>query len=1042
MIFLSACGSGGGSGSSETIPQPPLGQTTGTISGIAATDGTASLAPKSYSSENQKDDKSIIEKLFSSKKMVGANVLDNAQVYAIDYDGISYGPVTTDLSGTFSITGLPITKNNFIIKIKKGNIVLKHIASGVVAGQNINIGSVNSATTALVYLLEKRIKEETGYNVNFGDTTVSIPTIVKTKIQNINITTEKLNFKNSIDADSSSQNPIYLVYATIIRLTEKIKNNEIIQTYEDYIKNTNNSPIPIFLSDSNVYSVSPIDIDTGIKNVRIISNLSISPQIVNVTQNDTIKFLLIATLTNGETQNVSDSANYYCSVGNRGIIDKRGVFYAVGDTGIVNITSKIWGKSISSTITVLDQNEILSISISPANNITVVGANTRQFTAIGIKRNGVSIDLTSSVTWSKTGSTGSLSTNGLYTGIRNGGSAIISARFKGLNSNSVTVNNIAAVLVSISVTPAVAIIQVGGTQQFTATGIYSDSTTGTFSGLLWMSQSNAQGAKGTINSSGLFTATEAGNSLVTILASNQQGIISAASTVNVIDRPLVSITISTNKTTMTIGETSQLIATGYYDDSTSKDLTAQVIWNSSDSTIATINSYGRITGLDSGLTSITAKFSNITSNILNMRTIGVIPVTPNLINNKNIDFDGYYYIQWNKNDYTNTYVLQESNNANFNQSLDLYSGTQDSFLVTAKNVGTYYYRIKSLNKFGESSWSPYISIEVKSIIKISGGEEHTILLTNDGSVWGWGDNSSGQIGDNTTVDKDIPTQVSNLNNITSIACGRYHTIAIKNDGTVWGWGSNGAKQIQDTTAFQFLKPVLIKHSQSYLHPETNYLQIAAGSHFTLALQKDGYLHTLGDNSSNQLGSNMSNYRFALIAAGYSHSLGIATMPPLDLVNGNSVMGWGYNGFNALGLGTVFSSYATPTYLPNSSNTIQIAGSNYITYLLKTNGNVWYSPSSGYITSTGISNIKEILATGGTSNWIALDNNNTAYQYDFNNALIKSIYNVNKIGMTNGIQVTYYFIKNDGSIWGYGDNHYGQLLDGTKINKTSLTKINL
>ena len=117
MIFLSACGSGGGSGSSETIPQPPLGQTTGTISGIAATDGTASLAPKSYSSENQKDDKSIIEKLFSSKKMVGANVLDNAQVYAIDYDGISYGPVTTDLSGTFSITGLPITKNNFIIII-------------------------------------------------------------------------------------------------------------------------------------------------------------------------------------------------------------------------------------------------------------------------------------------------------------------------------------------------------------------------------------------------------------------------------------------------------------------------------------------------------------------------------------------------------------------------------------------------------------------------------------------------------------------------------------------------------------------------------------------------------------------------------------------------------------------------------------------------------------------------------------------------------------------------------------------------------------
>lgn len=73
---------------------------------------------------------------------------------------------------------------------------------------------------------------------------------------------------------------------------------------------------------------------------------------------------------------------------------------------------------------------------------------------------------------------------------------------------------------------------------------------------------------------------------------------------------------------------------------------------------------------------------------------------------------------------------------------------------------------------------------------IAGGDLHSTALKNDGTVWAWGTNTSGQLGDGTTNYRLIPVQTVGLTGITALATSYSHNIALKDDGTVWTWGSN------------------------------------------------------------------------------------------------------------------------------------------------------------------------------------------------------------------------------------------------------------
>src|SRR5438128_148657 len=91
----------------------------------------------------------------------------------------------------------------------------------------------------------------------------------------------------------------------------------------------------------------------------------------------------------------------------------------------------------------------------------------------------------------------------------------------------------------------------------------------------------------------------------------------------------------------------------------------------------------------------------------------------------------------------------------------------------------------------------------------AGGAGFTVVVTPDGSVWTWGSNTNGQLGDGTTTSHATPAVLSTLSGVTQVASGASHTIALKSDGTVWAWGANSFGQLGDQTTTMRKSPVQV-----------------------------------------------------------------------------------------------------------------------------------------------------------------------------------------------------------------------------------------
>ena len=94
-------------------------------------------------------------------------------------------------------------------------------------------------------------------------------------------------------------------------------------------------------------------------------------------------------------------------------------------------------------------------------------------------------------------------------------------------------------------------------------------------------------------------------------------------------------------------------------------------------------------------------------------------------------------------------------------------------------------------------------------MSIGAGDSHSLALASDGTVWAWGSNGSGHLGNGTTEDRPTPVQVMGLEDITAVAAGASHSLALASDGTVWAWGRNSLGQLGDGTTENRLTPVQV-----------------------------------------------------------------------------------------------------------------------------------------------------------------------------------------------------------------------------------------
>jgi alpha-tubulin suppressor-like RCC1 family protein len=230
---------------------------------------------------------------------------------------------------------------------------------------------------------------------------------------------------------------------------------------------------------------------------------------------------------------------------------------------------------------------------------------------------------------------------------------------------------------------------------------------------------------------------------------------------------------------------------------------------------------------------------------------------------------------------------------------------------------------------------------------IAAGANHTVALKKDGTVWTWGDNSNGQLGDGSTTQSSTPVKVSSLTGITDIAAGNAHTVARKNDGTVWTWGDNSNGQLGNGNTTQKTTPVQVSDPSDSSSELTGVTTIAAGAAHTVALKNDGTVRTWGDNSNGQLGDGKTTQKKAPVqVSGLSKVIAISAggANTAALKDDGTAWIWGNNSNGQIGNGTTTTPITTPVQVSDPSDTsghltsvIAIAAGDTHTVALKFDG---------------------------------------------------------------------------------------------------------
>lgn len=218
----------------------------------------------------------------------------------------------------------------------------------------------------------------------------------------------------------------------------------------------------------------------------------------------------------------------------------------------------------------------------------------------------------------------------------------------------------------------------------------------------------------------------------------------------------------------------------------------------------------------------------------------------------------------------------------------------------------------------------------KIIVAISAGTDHSLALCSDGTLAAWGDNTSGELGINSTTDSNVPVAVDQSGvlagkTVVAISAGGSFSIALCSDGTIAAWGSGAAGQLGNNITASSYVPVLVNTSGILFGKAV--VKISAGGSHCLALCSDGTLVAWGVNTNGQFGNNSTTSSLVPVFVPMSGGLSGKTVTSISAgsdyslvcANGTAVV-WGYNDYpGSLGIGgsTYYNNVLVPTNVVSS-----------------------------------------------------------------------------------------------------------------------------
>lgn len=312
-----------------------------------------------------------------------------------------------------------------------------------------------------------------------------------------------------------------------------------------------------------------------------------------------------------------------------------------------------------------------------------------------------------------------------------------------------------------------------------------------------------------------------------------------------------------------------------------------------------------------------------------------------------------------------------------------------------------------------------VDLPTNRIVQVAQGNYHTLALADDGSVWAWGDNAFGQLGDGTTIDSSVPVQVQLPAGVvvTRVEGGGHSSYAVTSDGTVYSWGRNSVGELGDGSTTDRALPVPVA--------------LPGGA------------------------------AVASVHADYDQDIGVLSATVFAISTTGELYGWGYNN-GKFGDGTTTPSSApVQLALPGGVTAVDAAVSQTGAYVLGSDGAV-YSAGSGtglgllgrggtaqswapVVTTSVPAGVVFTAVAAGRQHGLALGTDGVIYGWG-NNALGRL-----GIGTSSGssaaaipasmptgvVAVTIdayndssYFLSSDGVVYAWGQNIYGQFGDGT------------